>query len=94
MADVKDEIYAHDAPKLLDDIIDLGIHLDSRMELRCKFCGSTSWSQTGSSDSPLLSEFLNRLDLLAGGTSISPLENSSLWSSYLFSLLSSHCSLP
>lgn len=43
VADVKDEIYARDPPDLLDDIIDLAIRLDSRMELRRKVRGNTSW---------------------------------------------------
>lgn len=51
-ADVKDEIYVHDTPELLDDIIDLAIHLDSRMELRRKVRGSTSWSWAVLSVSP------------------------------------------
>lgn len=52
VADVKDEIYARDPPELLDDIINLAIRLDSRMELRRKVRGSTSWSRAESSVSP------------------------------------------
>lgn len=45
MEDVKHEMYAHDPPELLDDIIDLAIRLDSRMELRCRVRENTSWSR-------------------------------------------------
>ncbi|KAI2657212.1 Transposon Tf2-9 polyprotein [Labeo rohita] len=38
-------MYAHDPPELLDDIIDLAIRLDSRMELRCRVRENTSWSR-------------------------------------------------
>lgn len=31
----KDKIYAYDPPEHLDDLIDIAIRLDSRMELRC-----------------------------------------------------------
>lgn len=37
---------------MLDDIINLAIRLDSRMELRRKVQGSTSWSRAESSVSP------------------------------------------
>lgn len=59
--EVKDEIYARDPPELLDDIIELAIRLDSRMELRRKVRGHSSRTRA-ELFSPLASRVLESSD--------------------------------
>ncbi|KAI2663109.1 Transposon Tf2-9 polyprotein [Labeo rohita] len=49
--DIKDEIYARIPPEHLDDIIELAIRLNARMELRRKVRGNNSWSRVDLSSS-------------------------------------------